>query len=279
MKFYFKLINAILDASAQHTSNFNNGKKIKYISKNKEGFNPVSKYDRKIENSIVNIVKVFDPEAKIYGEEFNYSCLKKNNIWIIDPIDGTRSFICGSPIWGTLIALIKNDCLIFGALDHPALGERLIGMSNITYYKNKSKDFVVLKKIKDDTKRIEQYIIATSSYHYMNKSERLLFSNLVSKVQQVIYNYDCYAYTMLIKGYIDAVIDCNLKLYDIAGLVPLLKGVGYEIYNWQGKDVCFDTKIIVSKAGMRENILNIMKENLEDVSKGTKESTMVKSSR
>ncbi|PIM95376.1 Histidinol phosphatase [Candidatus Hodgkinia cicadicola] len=254
--FYFKLINAILDNVRCHTSDLRLNNEIEFISKG-NGYNPVTIYDKIIESDIIELINLITPKINVYSEEFG-CCSNSNSMWVIDPIDGTKSFVSGSPIWGTLIGLIKDGSFVLGAVDHPILDERLIAINGKTFYKNKNHNFVLLPKIFDN-KMLKQYVIATSSSSHMNLKERRVFTRLSKKVQHVIHDYDCYAYTLLAKGCIDAVIDCNLRPYDFVQLVPILKGVGCEIYDWKGNDTCYSKRIVASKpGGIRHNIVKIL---------------------
>ncbi|PIM95701.1 Histidinol phosphatase [Candidatus Hodgkinia cicadicola] len=256
-KFYFKLINSVLDNIRCHTKDLSIFNRIDFVSKGK-GFNPVTIYDKVIENDLIELADLITPKIKVYGEEFKVG-INNNSMWLIDPIDGTKSFVCGSPIWGTLISLIKNGAFVFGAVDHPMLDERLVAIDGKTFYKDKHHNFITLPNVVDNKKRLNQYIIASSSIGHMTLKKRKAFTRLSKKVQHVIYDYDCYAYTMLAKGYIDAVIECNLNPYDFVQLVPILKGVGCEIYDWKGKDTCYSTNIIASKPGkIRRHIVKTL---------------------
>ncbi len=255
--FYFELISFIFDIIVRYTKNIDFVNKIRYISKDKS-FNPVTFYDKIIESNMIEVINLIIPCIDIYGEEFKCEPFS-GNTWIIDPIDGTKSFLYGSPIWGTLITLIKYEYFIFGAVDHSYLKERLIAMDNKVLYKCKNKDYIILSK-RFDIEQINKCVMCTSSFDSMNDLERAIFFFLSNNVKHTIYNYDCYAYTLLIKGHIDVIVECNLKPYDFIPLVPLLKASGCQICDWQGNDTCFDRKLIITRSDKVEQyILDLIK--------------------
>ncbi len=124
-----------------------------------------------------------------------------------------------------MLALIRRGCLQFGALNHPGLRERLIGISGRTCYRQDSCDFRLLKTAAKAKRRCE-YIVATSSYDLMDGLERNAFAKLADTALYVIFDCDCYAYNLLAKGQIDAGVGCQRKLHNFAGLAPILKGAG-----------------------------------------------------
>ncbi len=193
------------------------------------------------------MINAIFPDTIICTEESeNGFNLQSNNVWMLNPINNTKSFSYGLPVWGTSISLIKNGNYIFGAIDHPCLNERLISIGNNTYYKNCYETILLPKII--TSKNINQCAIATSSLPTMTNNEKEMFLSLSNEVQHVIYNYDCYAYTLLMKGYIDIVIDCGLKPYDFLPLVPMLKSLGFNISDWEGNEVCYSDKVIVTRS-------------------------------
>ncbi len=140
----------------------------------------------------------------------------------------------------------------FGALNHPGLRERLIGISGKTYYSQDSCDFKILKTAKE-AKRKHEYIVATSSYDIMDEIERDAFAELADTALYVIFDYDCYAYNLLAKGHIDAVVDRQLKPHDFVGLVPILKGAGCVVSDWEGYDSCYSQRTIAARTAEIKN--------------------------
>ncbi len=177
----------------------------------------------------------------------------------MEPIDNTKAFITGSPVWGTVLGIAQRNNIVMGAVNHPMLAERLIAVNGATYYRGRELEFKRLRPQSQSEKPLAHCVIATSSLNTMAAFERAQFSKLAQAVRHVIYYYDCYAYTLLAKGYIDAVLECHFKPYDFLGLVPVLKGAGCCVCNWQGSEVCYASKVLVSRnRSVQANVLELI---------------------
>ncbi|XXN19682.1 MAG: inositol monophosphatase family protein [Candidatus Hodgkinia cicadicola] len=240
-------MNALLDVAAELANNCNRRKRISYNSKSETKFDPVSAYDKVIEINIRDVLMLLAPNVSVYGEEYGLSGISGANMWFVDPIDGTKSFICGSPVWGTILGLTKHNNVVMGAVGHPMLNERLVGVGGVAYYGANVTGFKQLPLQSQDDKPISKCVIATSSADVMSVSERAKFSKLAGAARHTINCYDCYAYTLLSKGYIDAVVECHFRPYDFLGLVPILKGTGCCVCDWQGNDVCYSDRVLVAR--------------------------------
>ncbi|XXM90070.1 inositol monophosphatase family protein [Candidatus Hodgkinia cicadicola] len=257
-RFYFKLINALLDSVYDVVKGYNECKQIEHGSKSKSRFDPVSAYDNVVEIGIIDVLNALNPNASIYGEECGIS-VSGDSMWFIDPIDGTKSFVSGSPVWGTILGIANGNNVIMGAVDHPMLSERLIAVGGVTYYRARAASFKRLTSQFKCDKRLSQCVVATSSANVMTSFERVKFSKLARAARNVIYYYDCYAYTLLIKGYIDVIVECHFKPYDFVGLVPILKGIGCFVCDWQGNDVCYSDRVLVSRSlSVQNSALDLM---------------------
>ena len=234
-------------------------KKIQIKSKIKNEFDPVTIADIQIQRKINKLVAKYYPSHSIIGEED--SAIKESPYeWCIDPIDGTKSFIQGVPLWGTLISLAKNKKIIMGLADIPALNERYIGYSNKSYKIIKSKKSRLkvrkIKKIKDSI------LNTTSPYLFANKSDQLSFEKLSKKVKSTRLGGDCYSYCLLADGLIDIVVESGLKPWDIRALEPIIKNAGGYIKTWENKNIFNGGRIIAcssEKAFMK--IQMILKKN------------------
>ncbi|MFP3038255.1 MAG: inositol monophosphatase family protein [Candidatus Hodgkinia cicadicola] len=249
----------MLDALALHTRDVSCARGVNFFSKGETRFNPCTCFDRIIEAAAFDMLRLIDPTAEFLGEESSRLNIgARGNTWIIDPVDGTKAFACGSRVWGTLLALITGGDLRLGALNHPELHERLIGIAGKTYWSRDGCDFRILKT-PTEAKQICDCIVATSSYDLMDSLERSAFAELADTVEYVVFDYDCYAYTLLAKGKIDAVVDCRLRPHDFIGLVPILKGAGCVVSDWSGRDVCFSGRTIAARtAEIRDDIVELM---------------------
>ena len=217
--------------------------KFNIKSKDKKYFDPVTIADLKIQRDLNKIINKKYPNHSVLGEE---ASIKNTSIfeWCIDPIDGTKSFIQGFPVWGTLISLSKNNEIILGLADIPALDERYIGYSNKSYKINKGKKS---KLRAGKTLKLKDSILNTTSpYVFANKHDHKIFEKIVNKVKTVRLGGDCYSYCLLADGYVDIVIESGLKPWDIRALEPIIKNAGGELKTWEGKKIFNGGRIVAS---------------------------------
>ena len=239
---FLKFGNKLADNSRKISLSFFK-KNINIQSKSKSKFDPVTEADVSTQNYINNCIKKKFPTHSIVGEED--SQIKDNKYeWCIDPIDGTRSFITGFPTWGTLISLSKNDKVILGIVDMPALDERYIGYNNISYkITNNRKKILKVKKNKDLSKSI---LSSTSTYEFKTTKDKKDFNKVSKKVSGVHFGGDCYQYCLLADGYIDIIIETGLNSWDIRALIPIVSNAGGCIKTWENIDPKDGGKIIAA---------------------------------
>ena len=226
---------------ARTISLFHFKKKIKIINKNNMKFDPVTIADIKIQKKLNQIILNEYPDHSIYGEEESF-LRKAEYEWCIDPIDGTKSYIQGIPLWGTLISLSKNGKIILGLVDIPALDERYIGYSNISYViKNNIK-----RKLKvSNTQKLSDVILNTTSpYIFANKRDQNSFEKLSKKTKSTRLGGDCYSYCLLAGGYVDMVVESGLWPWDIRALEPIILNAGGIIRTWENKKIFNGGRII-----------------------------------
>ena len=218
-------------------------KKLKITSKEKSTFDPVTIADITIQKKINKLINYNYPDHSILGEE--ESAIKESDYeWCIDPIDGTKSFIQGVPLWGTLISLAKNKKIILGVADIPALDERYIGYSNKSYKIVKGKKYNL--KVNDNFKLDKCVLNTTSPYVFANKSDQKSFEKVSKKVKSTRLGGDCYSYCLLADGHVDIVIESGLKPWDIRALEPIIINAGGVLKTWENKDIIYGGRIIAS---------------------------------
>ena len=239
---YLTLAHKLADIAATITLPlFRNISEIhnKQKDRNKK-FDPVTKADKEAEKVMRHLITKEFPDHSIFGEEFS-SRINPNNKnqfqWIIDPIDGTCNFISGVPLWGTLIAFAQNHQPIIGIMDQPFTGERFVGInvqgqkSSILRHQNKIHNLTT-----STCRHINHAIIATTDpYHFENTPAEAVWAHITKKARLINYGGDCYHYALVAAGKIDAVIEQNLKIYDIQALIPMIQVAGGIITNWRGE--------------------------------------------
>jgi histidinol phosphatase-like enzyme (inositol monophosphatase family) len=151
---------------------------------------------------------------------------------VLDPIDGTKSFIAGFPIWGTLIALLHKGTPVFGMMHQPYIGERFSGDSGSAQYSGPSGERRLTVRRCATLKEATSF---TTSPLLMNAADREAFGRVEGAVRLTRYGGDCYSYCMLAAGHLDLVVETELKPYDIAALIPIITGAGGVVTNWEGK--------------------------------------------
>ena len=235
-----KFSNFLADEARKISMNYFK-KKIKISSKLNKEFDPITIADISIQKKINKIIEDNYPFHSILGEE--ESRLKKSDYeWCIDPIDGTKSFIQGVPLWGTLISLAKKGNIILGIADIPALDERYIGYSGRSYKIIRGKK--TLLKVKKSSDISNSILNTTSPYLFANKSDQLSFEKLNKKVKSTRLGGDCYSYCLLADGHVDIVVESGLNPWDIRALEPIILNSGGFIRTWEGKSIINGGRII-----------------------------------
>ena len=224
-------------------SNFKRKINIKNKNKLKNGFDPVTFADTKIQNELNRLILKSYPDHSILGEEESF--IKKSDFeWCIDPIDGTKSYIQGMPLWGTLISLSKRNKTILGLVDIPTLDERYIGYNKVSYKISKGKKTKL--KVNKVSNLSEAILNTTSPYLFNNIKDQKSFDNLRKHVKLTRLGGDCYSYCLLADGHVDIVVESGLNPWDIRALEPIIKNAGGIIRTWENNTVYNGGRIIAS---------------------------------
>ncbi|XP_009765041.1 bifunctional phosphatase IMPL2, chloroplastic [Nicotiana sylvestris] len=202
----------------------------------KEDSSPVTIADQAAEESMVKIIQENFPSHAIYGEEKGWRCKDEiaEYVWVLDPIDGTKSFITGKPLFGTLIALLYKGKPILGIIDQPVLKERWTGLSGRRTSMNGQEIST------RSCSSLSKAYLYTTSPHLFEGDAELAFARVRSKVKVPLYGCDCYAYALLASGFVDLVIESGLKPYDILSLIPVIEGAGGIITDWKGQQLTWE---------------------------------------
>ena len=213
-------------------------------NKLKQGFDPVTEADKEAEKIIRKIIEADFPDHSIFGEELEDKLTSSPYHWIIDPIDGTRAFISGLPVWGTLIGLFKDNKPVAGLMAQPFTGEIYLAINGKSELIHKGK-ITELKSSK--TKQLEQAIMFTTTPKlFTTKQQLAAFHDIEDRVRLSRYGVDCYAYSLLAAGQIDLVIEANLKACDIAPLIAIIENAGGIVSTWDRKSAHEGGNIIAS---------------------------------
>lgn len=191
---------------------------------------PVTEADRAAEAAIRTILDTECPTDAIIGEEFGEKEGTSGRCWVLDPIDGTISFMAGRPIFGTLIALLQDGFPVLGVIDQCISGERWVGaIGQGTTLNGKPASTRRCRELAD-------MVLASSGPQYFDDHGAEHFMALAAKTnRRTVWGGDCYNYGLLAAGHIDLVVETGLKLHDFAALVPVVEGAGGTMCDWNGE--------------------------------------------
>ena len=230
---YYKLLNSLpKNLNKLYFSKLKGKFKLSNKSRKKSGFDPVTNIDRAFEIFLrKEILKIF-PNDGIVGEEFGEKKTKSGFSWILDPIDGTRSFIIGSPTWSNLISINYKKIPILGLVNFPMLNKYYItGPDHSSYLveNNKFKKLHVAKPTSFNNMKM-----TGSFFGWLPLKKQLKISKLISLMRFPC--SDALSYCQLCEGRLDAVIQCSNKIWDVHPMIPLIKNAGGFINTWKNKD-------------------------------------------
>lgn len=207
---------------------------------------PVTAADREAEAVMRRLILDAYPEHGILGEEHGPERLDARYLWVLDPIDGTKSFVTGKPLFGTLIALLRDGVPIVGVIDMPALAERWVGAEERpTTFNGRA------VHTRQPAELGDAWLYATSPDMFRG-TDRDRFARLVDRVRAAVYGADCYAYGLLANGTVDIVCEASLQPYDYCAVVPVITGAGGVITDWQGRPLGIASDGRVLAAGERQ---------------------------
>lgn len=194
-----------------------------------DGFDPVTIADKEAETAMRALIEEAYPDHGILGEEYGHKPAGASGLtWVLDPIDGTRSFIGGFPTWGTLIALNDGKAPFIGIMDQPFTGERYIGTPDGAFLDDQKLAVRLCATLADAV------LYSTTPDMFHQPGEMKAFQRVESVVKLRRFGGDCYAYAMMALGFVDLIIESSMQPYDIQALIPIVEGAGGFVRNWQG---------------------------------------------
>jgi histidinol phosphatase-like enzyme (inositol monophosphatase family) len=195
----------------------------------KNDASPVTEVDRAAEAAIRAILSAERPHDGVIGEEYGADRPDADRVWVIDPIDGTRAFLAGRPLFGTLIALLEDGRPVLGVIDQPIAGDRWLGASGRGTTLNG-----VVATVRP-CPALARAHLATTGPNYFGEADGAAFDRLRAECGDTLWGGDCHNYGLLASGHIDLVVEANLKLHDFAALVPVVMGAGGHMTDWAGQ--------------------------------------------
>ena len=209
------------------------------------GFDPVTAADRAAERAIRAAIAKSFPDHGILGEEFAAVRGAGRYQWVVDPIDGTRAFIMGSPLWGTLIGLVDDGKPVLGLMDQPFTRERFWayrGAARMRAPDGRTRRL----KTRGCSGLAEAVLTSTHPDLFGSPKEQAAFGRLKARARMTRYGGDCYGYCLLAAGFVDVVVEAGLKAHDVAALIPIIEGAGGRITTWDNKPALHGGRILAT---------------------------------
>ena len=220
------------------------------------GYDPVTSADKAFENFIIKQIKKKFPSHQIIGEESGHKKTKSDFSWVIDPIDGTRSFVIGNPTWSNLISLNYKGSPVVGLANFPVLKKYYINYSNKVAYvveNNKRKKIKVNKKTS-----LSKIKLAAGFHGCISLKQQAKIPFILKKMQFPC--SDALSYSHLAEGKLDVVIQCGNKIWDIHPLIPIIEAAGGIVSTWKNQNAIYAGNILTtSNRSIHKKILNILK--------------------
>lgn len=209
------------------------------------GYDPVTAADRAAERVVRKLVKAQFPEHGFEGEEYGDDALDRPWRWVVDPIDGTRAFVLGLPVWGTLIGLTHQGEPKLGLMDQPFTRERFWASTRGAFWRDASERRRKLE-VRSAPRLADAMMTTTHPDLFAAGAEREGFEAIKSRVRACRYGGDCYTYCLLAAGHIDLIVEAGLKPYDVTALVPIVEQAGGIITTWTGEPASRGGRIIAA---------------------------------
>ena len=195
------------------------------------GFDPVTEADREAERAIRALINGAFPGHGILGEEHGSENSDSRHVWIIDPIDGTRAFISGLPVWGTLVGLTQDGDAVAGMMSQPFTGELYYANMSGAHYEGPGGNRTLSTR---KTTALAEATLFTTTPALFRGAMRDRYDALEQQVRLARYGADCYAFAMVAAGQVDIVTDPGLQSYDIAALIPIIEKAGGVVTTFDG---------------------------------------------
>lgn len=221
----------LADAAAAKCLPLFRDRELATANKAGDGFDPVTEADRAAERAMRDLLAERRPDDGVLGEEFPPVAGRSGLTWVLDPIDGTRSFISGVPSWGILIGLDAGEGPVLGVIDQPYTRERFIGGFGRALLMRDGAETALRVRPCDG---LADAVLFTTFPEIGSPAERRAFESVRDRVRLTRYGLDCYAYALLALGQIDLVIEAGLSPYDIQGPQAVIEAAGGRVTDWRG---------------------------------------------
>ena len=218
-------------------------------NKDAQGFDPVTEGDRATERAMRDVLSRLRPQDSVLGEEYDSYAGDSGLTWVLDPIDGTRGFLSGTPTWGVLIAVSDENGPIYGIIDQPYIGERFEGGFGRARVIGPMGERPL--KVRGD-RPLSEALLFTTFPEIGTPQEGAAFRAVSDQARLTRYGMDCYAYALVAAGQIDLVIEAGLQPYDIQAPLAVIEAAGGIVTNWQGGPAHMGGRVVAA-AGRQQH--------------------------
>jgi myo-inositol-1(or 4)-monophosphatase len=208
-------------------------------------YDPVTVADRAAERVMRAAIAKSFPDHGIIGEEFAARAGTGSHQWVLDPIDGTRAFIMGSPLWGTLIGLVDSGVPILGLMNQPFTGERFWAAKGRAHWRGPDGRTRKLRT-RECPGLAEAVLTTTHPDLFASRPEAAAFARVRARARMTRYGGDCYGYCLLAAGFVDVVVEAGLKPHDVVALIPIIEGAGGQITTWDDEPALEGGRILAT---------------------------------
>lgn len=222
------------------------------------GFDPVTAADRAAERAVSRVLAERLPDHGLEGEEYGNRAGAGRYRWIVDPIDGTRAFILGLPLWGTLIGLMDGETPLLGLMNQPYTRERFWSTRKAARFRGADGRERAIR-VRACPRLADAMLTTTHPDMFMAGHESERFGAVKARARSTRYGGDCYAYCLLAAGHIDVIIEAGLKPFDIMPLIPIIERAGGIVTAWDGASAAGGGRVVAcGDARVHAEVLNLL---------------------
>lgn len=223
--------HALADAARPITLAHFRASNLAADNKDADGYDPVTVADREAEKAMRAVLANLRPDDAILGEEFGHKSGTTGLTWVLDPIDGTRGYISGTPTWGVLVSVADANGPVFGLIDQPYIGERFAGGFGVAEVNGPTGHMNLQCK---SPRPLAKATVLTTFPEVGTPQDRAAFEAVATRAQLTRYGMDCYGYALLAAGQVDLVIEAGLNAYDIQAPIAVIQAAGGIVTDWSG---------------------------------------------
>ena len=217
-------------------------------------FDPVTEADRGAEAAMRRLIGQTFPDHGVIGEEYGRDRPEAEYVWVLDPIDGTKSFVSGLPTWGTLIGLMHHGQPVYGMMAQPFTRERFYGDGRraklrtlaLSHGDSPPSEWATRSLHTRACASLAEATLLTTSPMLIPEPGRAAYRRVENEVRLTRYGGDCYAYCALAAGFVDLVVETSIKPHDIVALIPIIEGAGGVVTTWDGEEAAGGGRIIAA---------------------------------